>query len=301
MEETVTDCETTTTPWSGIGDRFLSEGEWAIGQGVDAPDRKLLRHLVVRLLEDHEFQGRPTSLLEVGSGPGIEVEGLGQAGLLDRVDYTGYDFTPELVAACRNAHRSCRFEQVDAQEMTDDAAYDIVWCRHVLEHVPDWERALRNVIRASREAALVSWFIRPAWRESDVGSGVSEGFLHHTVSARRALAVASESGRTVARLDFDHYAIRGSVWLIAAPHAAGDLIEAALRFAASPDFLDSLLPVPDDARELERDLLGVVEDAHRALALAEPTIERVYPWYATLAQVREARNRCHGALERGLG
>lgn len=242
------------TPWSDLGDTFLSEGDWAIGQGTDAPDRQLLRHLLRVLLDDEHER---IHLLEVGSGPGIEVRGLREEGLLDRVDYVGYDFTPELVESCRQQHQDCRFEVVDAQKMRDEGVADIVWCRHLLEHVQDWERAFQNALRASRLATVISWFIRPTWKQSEVATGVAEGFIHHTVDAHEAIKIARPRG-DLYRYDFDHHLVRASVWLISRDEK---LPIAATRFFSSDQFLEALLPVPEHPHDVEvRQFLNEIAD-----------------------------------------
>lgn len=227
------------TPWSALGDRFLSEGDWSVGQGPDAPDRLLLRRLL-------RGEGA-SSLLEVGCGPGIEIEGLRSAGLLNYIDYVGVDLTPELVAGCSERHPDLSFHVADVQQPLPFEA-DFVWCRHVLEHVEDGEQAMRNLFAAARVAAIVSWFIRPTWKPVDVGSGVAEGFLHQTYDARRMIEVASEIGAALYRFDIDHHLTRASVWILSRqPHDVSGLHW----FMQSDLFLGSVIPVPESPRDIE--------------------------------------------------
>lgn len=273
---------TKSTPWSPLGDRFLSEGEWAIGQGPDAPDRKLLRRLLVELPD-------PVSLLEVGCGPGIEVDGLQQAGLLEDITYTGYDFTPELVDRCRERFpRHASFAVRDVHKISDRGPRaDVVWARHLLEHVDDGERALRNLWRVAGEVLLVSWFIRPTWRPTDVGCVVADGFQHWTYDARRWISLAGEIGATLYRFDIDHHENRGGVWMLTR-RPRPELAVVAHAFLASPEFLAAALPVPPDRHEGEYALLNVLEEARDAVAGLIPVVDRVDDLTRLLADAGKA-------------
>lgn len=241
------------TPWSSVSVDFLSEGAWAIGQGPDAPDRMLFRHLL--------RETGAKSVVEVGCGSGIEVEGLRADGLLEQVDYVGLDFTPELVDACRYRHPDQKFALADVTEPLLVHA-DVVYARHVLEHVEEGYRALRNLVAAARELTVVSWFIRPTWRPSEVHIGYSDGFLHQTYPAPNMISCAREDGRLLARFDFDHHLTRCSVWLIADhPPNLIEPLMCATEFTQSGQFLDALIPSPEEPWRVQlRETLGHASD-----------------------------------------
>lgn len=238
------------TPWSTVGVDFLSEGEWSIGQGVDAPDRMLLRHLLRNM--------GAVSVVEVGCGAGIEAEGLRNEGLLDQIDYVGLDFTPELVDACRHRHPDLKFALADVTEPLLVHG-DVVYARHVLEHIEDGYQALRNMVAASRALTVVSWFIRPSWRPSEVHIGWADGFAHQTYAAPEMIRCAGENGRMLARFDFDHHLTRCSVWLIG--KNLGEQLSAAAEFTQSDEFLDALIPAPEEPWRVQlRDTLNHAAD-----------------------------------------
>jgi SAM-dependent methyltransferase len=285
------------TPWSKLGSTFLSEGAWSVGQGPDAPDRKLFRQLVRKFAIWPE-----NNVLEIGCGPGIELAGLELDRLLDEINYTGYDFTPELISLCQSNFPKQRFCVRDIQEMSEQDVADIVWCRHVLEHVADGEKALRNLYAAAREIAAVSWFIRPTWRESEVRCVEAEGFLHQTYSARSMLAVTRDLGAHLYRFDLDHHSVFGSVWLLCRSPRP-DVAEEVHAFLASHEFLDTLLPVPPDPRERERMLLRIVDDAAASLKAITDLFARMSGESlnglaaAALMHARSTQARCQAALK----
>lgn len=247
------------TPWSTVSVDFLTHGEWAIGQGPDAPDRRLFRHILQDLLLTKD----DLSVVEVGCGAGIEVEGLKADGLLDRIDYVGLDFTPELIDACRYRNPDVRFALSDVTKPLLVHG-DVVYARHVLEHVEDGFGALRNLIAATRELTVISWFIRPTWRPDEVGSGVSDGFLHQTYSAPEMIREAAD-GRVLARFDFDHHLTRCSVWLIS-DHPGGLIgpLTSATDFVSCDAFLDAVIPAPEEPWRTQ-----LRETLHHASELAE--------------------------------
>lgn len=284
---------TVRTPWSTLGDAFLTEGDWAIGQGVHAPDRQLFRHLVRGVAEDLNLLDGPKRLavLEVGCGPGIEVQGLeGDLDLRDQITYTGFDFTPELVDGCRQRFPKGSFDTRDVVTMNDQGIADVVYARHLLEHVTDGEQALRNLYAATRDILIVSWFIRPTWCDDEVGCVEADGFLHHTYSAHRWISLVRELGAYLYRFDLDHHLTRGSVWIISR-YPWHDLAAAAHEFLASDAFLTSVLPVPPDRREREHDLLDILEEAHQGLGKVIPAVPKVTDMLLVLQEVRAELDR----------
>lgn len=201
------------SPWSELGqnlDSFLRDpddpliGAWAVGQGVDAPDRAHFRDII----SGHA----PCSILEVGCGSGIELEGLLRDGL--DVDYLGVDLTPELVAVCQQRFPDHHFACVDLFDLTDTDAFDIVHARAVLEHVDDVDRALRILYRACRDALIISWFLPPVRDRAQIRKIRSDdGFLHQTYHRDRLLrTIRTCHPVEFIETDYEHAGIRSQVW-----------------------------------------------------------------------------------------
>lgn len=261
-----------TTGWSELPPTFLEEGDWAIGQNAFAPDRQLFRRVLGAL---------PTNakLLEVGFGTLIDYEGMLHNGNLHDREYVGYDVTPELVERARLLHTDGGtdgpiFRVQDVLEMDDESAYDVIWVRHVLEHVQDGTEALRRLWRATRGTLILSWFIRPTFTPSEVGMVEGDGFEHWTYSAPRWIALATELGAHLTRIDFDHHATRCSVWLLERD-ASSSVAETATSFAQSPEFLNALIPVPVRIDERYESALDILDDAYDAVTSVVPLLETI--------------------------
>jgi SAM-dependent methyltransferase len=245
------------TPWSKLeAETFLSQsdetelGRWGIGQGPDAPDRRILRLLVGSV--------QPEGFLEVGCGAGIEVQGFIADGTTVR-GYRGYDFTPKFVNYCREHYPHGTFSVVDVLDLDEQGTADMVYCRHLLEHIDDGVKAFHNLCQAARDYVVISWFIRPSWEEERI-ERVGE-FIHHTYSARDLIRVARQYGNLY-RFDFDHHFTKASVWVIVKTGGYNEESESAImrthQFMETESFLSSCLPVPPDPQEELHNLLDVL-------------------------------------------
>jgi SAM-dependent methyltransferase len=275
------------TPWSKLdAETFLSQpdetelGRWGIGQGPDAPDRRILRLIVSR--------ARPSSFLEVGCGTGIEIKGF-EPGEAVRIGYTGYDFTPRFVNYCKEQYPDLTFDVVDLFDMDELETADIVYVRHLLEHVEDGERALHNLCRAAREFVVVSWFIRPSW-EGQTIEQVGE-FIHHTYSVREMIRVARQYG-DLYRYDFDHHFTKASVWVIDKGQSETLYADDIHKFMQTESFLTSCLPVPPDPQEELRDLLDVLAGVVDGFDGLVEVGDRAGEYLDIIAQTNQALIEC---------
>ena len=239
------------TPWSRLGvhlEHFLEDeddpviGAWAVGQGTNAPDRQLFRHLLRFLVQ--ASGGRPVSVLEVGCGSGIQLQGLLDDGLApEAVRYTGYDFTPELVDVCRKKFPTHEFQTRDMLGMNDDRTADVVVSRSVLEHVEEGKLGLANLFRATRIVTVVAWFVRPTWNDVEAGIHIADGFVHQRYAIRDLLAFVRELRPALfCRFDFDHGIHEWSVWLLWREPPRDGALAAIHSYLASEEFERAVLP-----------------------------------------------------------
>lgn len=131
----------------------------------------------------------PTTILEVGCGPGYSTEMLRQA--LPNATLLARDIDPDLVAMTKARVPSAQVETADIhalKEVTESA--DLVVCLEVLEHVQDPATALRELHRVTRRYALLSVPNEPIWRILNMARGAywkdwgnTPGHLNHWSTA----------------------------------------------------------------------------------------------------------------------
>jgi ubiquinone/menaquinone biosynthesis C-methylase UbiE len=91
------------------------------------------------------------SVLEIGSGPGFYTELL--CGLVPNASITGLEIDPELIAHAesRLAGRVSRFVERSVLDTgLPDDSFDFAVARLVLQHIPDQEQALKEILRVLR-------------------------------------------------------------------------------------------------------------------------------------------------------
>jgi SAM-dependent methyltransferase len=89
------------------------------------------------------------SLLDIGTGPGDFPQRLRRAGHTGRL--VGVDASPGMIAKAKSAALNIEFLQADAQSLPfPDESFDVITARHMLYHVPDIPRALREAHRLIR-------------------------------------------------------------------------------------------------------------------------------------------------------
>jgi SAM-dependent methyltransferase len=97
----------------------------------------------------------PTRLLDAGVGRGRTRRYLAPLGVADHVAFHGVDLAPDLVARC---HEAAAWNLVRADVAKPlpykDAAFDVVVCEQVLEHVDDPRAALVEIARVLRRGGL---------------------------------------------------------------------------------------------------------------------------------------------------
>lgn len=122
-----------------------------IDRGVDHPSRRKLRELL-----------RPgESVLDIGCQTGVEYQGIAEHG--PPVRYTGVELSPAAVRMAQRYFPDATFHVGDVQQGLDldDKSFDTVFCRHLLEHLSDIDRAIPEMVRVARERIIIVFFIAP--------------------------------------------------------------------------------------------------------------------------------------------
>lgn len=149
--------------WAVLSDPERRGGRWQLDEflatGLADAER------VLRVADELGRPARRERALDFGCGVGRVTRAL--AGHFDEV--LGVDVSPRMVAQARELHAdvpNCRFETLARLE---DASYDLVYSRIVLQHLPRPRDALRCVedfLRAVRPDGLVAFQLPDAipWR-----------------------------------------------------------------------------------------------------------------------------------------
>jgi SAM-dependent methyltransferase len=130
--------------------------------GVEPSDRRyrlrLARYpaLAAAVAEFVRAQTGAVRLLDAGVGRGRTRRYLAPLGLADRVAFHGIDLAPDLGVRCHDA-AAWRLVRANVARPFPwrDAAFDIVVCEQVLEHVNDPESAVREIARCLRPGGLL--------------------------------------------------------------------------------------------------------------------------------------------------
>jgi SAM-dependent methyltransferase len=113
----------------------------------------------VRLLSLIEHGG---SILDVGCGSGVDFRMITDA--YPSIDYFGVDATEKFILSCRRRFPKAqrRFMHLSVYELERiGRTFDIVMCRHLLEHLPEYEIAIRKMYQQARMQLLLSFYLSP--------------------------------------------------------------------------------------------------------------------------------------------
>jgi ubiquinone/menaquinone biosynthesis C-methylase UbiE len=116
-------------------------------------------------LDDLWEHAAPESVLDVGCGEGVLTEQFAER--LSGGQVVGVDLDdPQLREEwARRARPNLDFRSADASALPfTDGEYDLVCALEVLEHVPDPDRVLAEMVRVARRHVLVSVPREPVWR-----------------------------------------------------------------------------------------------------------------------------------------
>jgi 2-polyprenyl-3-methyl-5-hydroxy-6-metoxy-1,4-benzoquinol methylase len=155
-----------------------------------------------RDLDDLFARAAPQSLLDVGCGEGVLTAQWAQRLRDGRV--VGVDLEdPKLRAEwSRRALPNLSFQAVDATELPfEDDSFEVACAIEVLEHVPDPERTLAEMVRVAQRWVLVSVPREPLWRGLNMARGAylrelgnTPGHVNHW-SKRAFVEFAGRHGR----------------------------------------------------------------------------------------------------------
>jgi ubiquinone/menaquinone biosynthesis C-methylase UbiE len=106
--------------------------------------------------------GPRVPLLEVGCGTGLIYEQLRKSGVVTRQSYAGGDISQNMLNIARSRFPGVKFSELDIFKLAlPDRSQKNVINVHVLQHLPHYEDAIRELLRITGETLyVVTWFNR---------------------------------------------------------------------------------------------------------------------------------------------
>ena len=113
--------------------------------------------------------GGAATVLEVGCGEGDLCDHLQRS---RSARFVGTDLSPRILELARQRYPALPLAAQSATELAfPDGAFDLVIACEVLEHLPDPQRALEEIVRVSRRHVIVSVPREPIWRALNMARG----------------------------------------------------------------------------------------------------------------------------------
>lgn len=151
------------------------------------------------VMREHVMQRGYHSLLDVGCGPAIDREGF--ANLRYPLDYHGVDQCEMFVHKARERNLQVQVSTTDALPFPD-LFFDVSYCRHVLEHLPEPEPTLAEMIRVAKCEVIVTFFLSPGMEDELQGNDDDGCMLHHNRWSERRICLALWGNDRVRRVRF---------------------------------------------------------------------------------------------------
>lgn len=116
--------------------------------------------LIADLKVAFKNNSRPLPILEVGCGSGLIFQKLLQHGCVTSESYCGGDISNNMLKLARTRFPNVQFQSLDIFNIgLPDSSQDNVINIHVLQHLPDYKHALRELFRITRKQLYVAcWF-----------------------------------------------------------------------------------------------------------------------------------------------
>lgn len=116
-------------------------------------------HVFDRMLREWRGQGGSAlTVLDAGCGDGINMIGLRRIAAAQRLDITvvGVDYNPVRLARARSADTEARLHRAALSQLPfASGSFDAILCNHVLEHVPELQASLLELVRVLRRGGLL--------------------------------------------------------------------------------------------------------------------------------------------------
>lgn len=122
----------------------------------------------------------------IDCGCAISTESAGYKHDNYEIDYTGLDSCKYLVELNRANGIKMIEAELEAKLPIKDNAFEVVYCREVMEHLSYYETTINEFIRIGQKEIIISWFMKPHETGDEIHYWDGED-LYHNVYNREKL------------------------------------------------------------------------------------------------------------------
>lgn len=125
---------------------------------LSSPHEQSLRKIFANDL--YNVFGKKASILEIGSGSGLVYQEMLNKHIITIKSYIGGDVSQKMLDIARHRYPKTNFIELDILNLpfTEKSQSNVI-CVQVLQHLPHYDNALRELMRITKERLyIVSWF-----------------------------------------------------------------------------------------------------------------------------------------------
>jgi len=163
------------------------------------------RRLLIEDMKQTVFtEPRPYPILEVGCGSGLIYEAMELAGLTTPELYVGGDVSKSMLELARSRY-DATFQELDGLKLPfEDRSQENVICVSVLQHLPDYQQALLELLRVTRKRLYIA-----LWMRDSAGDDIQFGgkFFNNTYSLRLFSKLTQSKQPTIRHLYLSNYSV----------------------------------------------------------------------------------------------
>ncbi len=104
--------------------------------------------------------GKPTVITEIGCGSGLIFQAMKEQDIVTSGTYTGGDISQSMLKIARERYPEAHFRELDIfnLDLPDNSQPNVINI-HVLQHLPHYDQAIKELLRIAREKLYIAcWF-----------------------------------------------------------------------------------------------------------------------------------------------
>lgn len=160
---------------------------------------------IYEMMQKHLDDGK--SILELGSGPGFDIEFLTQ-----HYEVTGSDFSEEFLSRLKKNFPDIEFLQLDAKAFNVAKKYDCIYSNKVLHHLTEEE--LSESLRAQANCLTQDGLVAHSFWMGEENQEM-EGLLFTYYREKRLLDIISENFTVISTMSYQEFEESDSMFVIA--------------------------------------------------------------------------------------